>query len=873
MALVGASDRPGSVGQVVAANLLAGGFRGEIGLVDASGRPVLGRPVAKCVADLTFSPDLAVIATPAASIPGLVVELGRKGCQAAVVLSAGFEGDGADGLRRDLLAAARASGVRLVGPNCLGLISTSHGVNASFVRGSPPEGSIGLVAQSGAVAAAALDWAPAHGLGFSHVVTLGDALDIDLGDVLDLMARDTSTRAILVYVESIGHARKFMSTARFAASAKPVVVLKGGRSASGASAAFSHTRALAGAGLAYSAAFRRAGLLEVESLEDLLAAGLMLAGGWPNCSESLAILTNGGGAGVLAADALDRIGGGLAKLSEATQASLQAGLPAMAACRNPVDILGDADPARYARSLRALLAAPEVDAVLAINCPTAVADSAAAASAVIAEKAEASSPKPLVAAWLGETHVADARARLSAARVPHFETPEAAVRGVRLANEARRRRDLLAEAPGAAEVPTVVRAIVEAALQDRRAALSPGDIQKLLEAYDVPFAQLVEVASPAAAGRASADLGGDVALKIRSPDLVHKSDLGGVQLGLKGASATYRAARQMRARLQALRPDARLDGFIVQPMVRRPKAEELLVGMTRDPVFGPLILVGHGGVAAEVRADRAAGLPPLNRLLARDMIGQTRVARLLGGYRDRPPANLDALADLLVAVARLAMDAPEIAELDLNPVLCDAEGVIVVDARVRLEAPGQDRLEAPVQPYPAHKTRSIDVGGEILRLRPIRPADAAGLVAMVDLSSPEDVRRRFGGGLRHLDLTFAQRLSQIDYDRHLAIVAETSSGAVAGVGRLITDTPGESAEFALMVRSDHQQHGLGHVLLKLLLEHARERGLKQVWGDIARENIAMIDVARDLGFKAEPMAPGDDPARMIMTISLEGLSF
>lgn len=690
--LVGASAQPGSIGQVLARNLLAGGFTGDLEFVNPRGGLVEGRAALRSVADLAEPPDLAVIATPAATVPGLVAELGVRGCRAAVVISAGFEGDDADSgaRRRSLLDAARPHGLRVVGPNCLGVLSPGHGLNASFARAMPPAGGLALVAQSGAVAAAALDWAPAHGLGFSHVVTLGDSLDVDVGDLLDFLARDPATHAILLYIESLTDAQKFMRAGSEAARAKPVVVIKGGRSAAGARAAFSHTRALAGADDVFEAAFRRAGLLQVDGLDAFLETALVL--GDPSAARSapgsLAILTNGGGAGVLAVDALERSGGRLTVLSTETQSRLRAVAPAHASCRNPVDILGDAGPELYGRSFGVLGGAAEVEGVLVINCPTAVADSGLAAEAVVAALAKGGGAKTVLAAWLGEPSVAAGRATLVAAGVPTYPTAEAAVRAFARLGELGCLRAGLEQTPDpGGPVPDAAAAAVANALAEGRDVLEPLEVNRVLAAYGIATLDTRVVGSPGAAGAAAAELATPVALKILSRDLTHKSDVGGVELGLTGRAAVQRGARAMQARVAALRPDARIEGFLVQPMVSRPKAQEILCGLVRDPTFGPVVVVGQGGVAVEVAADRALGLPPLNRVLAKDMIARTRVSRLLAGFRDRPPADLDALADVLVSLARMAVDLPEIAELDLNPLLCDERGALVVDARIAVRRP------------------------------------------------------------------------------------------------------------------------------------------------------------------------------------------
>ncbi|RAK62807.1 acetate--CoA ligase family protein [Phenylobacterium kunshanense] len=679
---VGASDRAGSVGDVLAANLVAARFPGELMFVNPRGRTVHGRQVHARIADLPHDPDFAVIATPAPTVPELVSQLGARGCRAVVVISAGFEGDDGD-LRQALLDAARPHTLRIVGPNCLGVLSPGGGVNASFARGTPPAGNLALVAQSGAVAAAALDWAPAHGLGFSHVVTLGDSLDVDVGDALAWLADDPGTSAILLYIEALRDAPKFMRAARAAAARKPVIAIKGGRSRSGAKAAFSHTRALAGADAVYSAAFRQAGVLQLDTLEEVLDTAALMARAPGATPGGLTILTNGGGAGVLAVDALEHVGGQLTELSSATQSTLRAIVPAHAACGNPVDILGDAGPDLYARSLAALLAAPEVEAVLAVNCPTAVADSTLAADAVIAATQASASGKPVFGAWIGEVSVAESRRKLTAAGLAAYTTPEEAVRAfARLGQSAALRARVAEIADGPSPAQPAGAAIVARALADGRKALAPDEIQALLQAYGIPILATRTVATAAEAGAAAEAMGGRVALKVLSSQITHKSDVGGVALGLEGADAVRGEAEAMLSRIAQLRPEATVDGFFLQPMVEKPKAVEVLAGLVRDPTFGPVVVVGHGGVAVEVMADRALALPPLDAPLALEAIRRTRVAKLLAGYRDRPAADLDALAAVLGALGQLALDLPEVAELDLNPVLCDADGALALDARV-----------------------------------------------------------------------------------------------------------------------------------------------------------------------------------------------
>lgn len=858
IALIGASNEAGSVGQVLARNLLGGGFAGPVLPVNPHAEAIGSTLAYRSVAELPVTPDLAVIATPPATIPGLIAELAGRGCRAAVVITAGLDG----ALRQQALDAARPALLRIVGPNCLGFLSPARGVNASFAHLAPAAGHLALVAQSGAVAAAAIDWADAHGVGFSHIITIGDASDVDFGDLLDYLALDTETHAILLYVESIRDARKFMSAGRVAARTKPVVVIKSGRSAAGAKAAFSHTGALAGADAVYDAAFRRAGMLRVGELRELFDAVSTLDVGLRVQGDRLAILTNGGGAGVMAADALEARGGRLATLSPATISALDKLAPPTWSKGNPIDIIGDATAARYRATLEAVLGDPGVDAVLVMNCPTAVADSTEAAEAVIAANARKEPGPPILTCWLGQTAVAEGRRRLTAARIPTHETPDEAVRAFMHLVEHGRTKTQLMQTPAAAptpKAPEVARQIIDAALADGRHSLSDSEARAVLEAYGVPTIASEIATTPAAAADIAARLGAPVALKILSPDLSHKSDAGGVALNLS-ATAVRQAAEDMLARVTAFAPQAVLEGFVVELMVSRPHAQELLLGVTRDPTFGPVVLFGHGGVSTEVLADRTLGLPPLNNLLAKDMIGRTRVSALLAGYRDRPPADLDAIAEVMVRLAGLATDIPQVLELDINPLLADASGVLALDARIRIGA----APEAPpaIRPYPDALVQTACLGVQTLTLRPIRPQDAEGLVALIASSSAEDVRLRFGGGFSRLPPLWAARLSQIDYDREMALVAERLDGALLGVARLASDPDGASAEFALLVRSDMQDQGLGRTLLSALLDHARARKIGSVWGAVATGNTAMLDMARAFGFASERT---EDPAQLRVT--------
>jgi acetyltransferase len=860
VALIGASERAGSVGATVLRNLLAGGFQGAIYPVNPRHAQVAGQRCWANVAALPAAPELAVICTPPASVPGLVRELARRGTRAAIILTAGLGAPyGRDGLtvRQAALDAARPSLMRILGPNCLGLLVPGIGLNASFAHIGATPGRIAFVSQSGALVTAILDWAAARGIGFSKFISLGEGADVDFGDILDYLARDPDTDAILMYMEDVHHARKFMSAARAAARCKPTLVLKAGRMPEGAAAAASHTGALAGADAVYDAAIRRAGMLRVFTTEALFDAAETLTRAPRLAGERLAILTNGGGPGVLAADALAAAGGHVAKLAPATVALLDTLLPATWSHANPVDIIGDAPAERYPAALAALLADPGVDAVLMIHAPTAIVPAAAIAAALL--PVAAASTRNVLTCWMGGPAVAAARAQCASAGVASFDTPEAAVAAFLQMADYRRNQELLMEVPSAMALATPdrdgARAVLRAALDDGRAMLSEAEAKAVLAAYAIPIAATALAADIDAALAAAARIGYPVAIKIASPDISHKSDVGGVALDLPGPEALRAAATHMLAQVAALRPQARLQGFTVQTMVRRPDAQELIVGIASDPVFGPVVLFGQGGVAVEVNPDRAVGLPPLNRVLARELVARTRVARLLAGFRNRPAADMDAICATLQKVAQMAADLPELAELDINPLLADADGVIALDARIRLApvaAAGRAPDHLAIRPYPQQLERVVQWRREPLLLRPIRPEDGAAHLALFAALTPEDIRMRLFAPQKALTPSQLARFTQIDYDREMAFIA-TRAGAdgapeTLAVARAVADPDNLCAEFAVLVRSDLKGAGLGRLLMTELIAYCRARGTGAIIGETLSDNHGMQALARALGF-------------------------
>ena len=691
VALIGASNRPRSVGATVMRNLLASGFAGPILPVNPKHKAVAGVLAYPDVASLPLAPDLAVVCTPPRTVPGLIAELGSRGTRAAVVITAGLDQERdqqGQSLQQATLAAARSYGLRLLGPNCVGLMVPGIGLNASFAHTQPLPGAIAFVTQSGALATVVLDWAKADGIGFSSFISLGNSVDIDFGDVLEYLGRDPATQAILLYIESIRDAPKFIKAAQAAARTKPIIAVKAGRVSEGAQAAFSHTGALAGADDVFEAALRRAGILRVDTVEDLFNAVATLARTRPLPGERLAIFTNGGGPGVMATDALVLRGGSLATLAPTTLQRLDSFLPANWSHGNPVDIIGDALPARYVQTLQALLDDPSADAVLFIHSPSAIVPSHEIALE-LAPTIQAAQ-RNVLTCWLGRESTAAARRICAEAGIPTYDTPEDAVDAFLQMVHYRRTQALLMEdrtptAPAASTTQREkARSVIEAALHAGRELLTEPEAKQVLAAYGIPTVATRFASTPAACARLAAEMGGPVALKIVSPEISHKSDVGGVVLDLKTPDQVRAAAVAMERHVRAVRPDATITGFSIQEMARRPHAHELIIGVATDPIFGPVILFGQGGSAVEVIGDRAVALPPLNLNRARDLVARTRVARLLAGYRNHPSADMAALYTTLLRVAQMIADLPEIGELDINPLLADEQGVLALDARLRV---------------------------------------------------------------------------------------------------------------------------------------------------------------------------------------------
>jgi acetyltransferase len=860
VAVIGATERSHAVGQVVLRNLIAAGYEGPIFPVNPKHGEIQGLKAYPDVASLPATPDLAVICTPAATVAGLIDALGRRGTKAAIVISAGF-GEGGATPRHALLDAARPYGLRILGPNCVGLLSPRIRMNASFAHMAAEAGSLAFVAQSGALCTAVIDWAGANGIGFTQVVSLGDMLDVDFGDVLDYLGTDSHTRGVLLYVEAITSPRKFLSAARAVSRNKPIIAIKAGRHEAGVRAARSHTGALAGSYSVYESALQRAGIVLVDSVEALFDAAETLAlSRRALAGNRLAILTNGGGPGVLAADSVATQGGTLATLAPETIAALNEVLPDNWSHSNPVDIVGDCIADRYLAALRVLDGAPGVDAVLVMHVPTALLPSEEAARALAVPMAACH--LPMLSCWMGGVSAEPARALLSAQKIPCYPTPKAAVSAYMTLVKHQRTQELLMQTP--ASVPEVftpdipaARAPIEAALAAGRDQLTEVEAKAVLRAYGFTIVDTRLAATPEAAVAMAVAIGFPVVIKLVSPEITHKSDVGGVVLNLESPEAVRTAALAMATRVQRQFPQATIEGYSVQQMVRRPRAREVILGVATDPVFGPVILFGDGGTAVEVLADKAIALPPLNMLLAADLLKRTRVHKLLRGYRDHPAADLEAIAVDLVRLSQLVIDVPEIVELDINPLLADGEGTIALDARIRVaQASGRGTERLAIRPYPVELEETTELPGMgKLLLRPIRPEDEAAHLEFCEKVDPQDMYFRFFTRSRDFSHDQLARFTQIDYDREMAFIAvHPGPGAgfeTVGVVRAVSDANNTAAEFGILVRSDLQGKGLGVALMRKIIAYCRARGTARLYGHILPTNRGMLALAAELGFELD----------------------
>jgi acetyltransferase len=878
VAVIGASERAGAIGTVLITNMRAAQYRGALFAINPKHSSVQGVPCFPSIDKVPQRVDLVVIATPPATVPQLMVECGLAGVRAAVIITAGFGETGIAGkrLERAVMDNARRYGVRVVGPNCLGIMRPDIGLNATFARGNALPGTLALVSQSGAVCTAMVDWARPNKVGFSSVISMGGSRDVDFGEIIDYLVNDPRTEHILLYIEGVRDARRFFSSLRAAARVKPVILMKVGRHPVGSRAAVSHTGAIVGADDVFDAAVRRAGVVRVTTIGQLVAAAQALSAHVRPRGDRLVIITNGGGPGVMAADRAADLGMPLAALSENTLQVLQGVLPANWSHGNPVDLIGDADAARYRAAVAACLDDENVDGALVVLTPQAMTEPTAVADAVIAVARGHS--KPVLACWMGEAEVAAGRKRFADAGIPVFRTPDPAVEMFAQLSAFYRNQKTLLQVPGPLVMRTppdvaAARKIIDAALAEKRSLLSEIEAKALLEAFGMPVAKTLAASGADEAVKLADELGYPVVLKINSPDITHKTDVGGVLLNLRDAQAVRAAYQQIVADAARLRPQARITGVVVEPMVSRPNGRELMIGVIRDPVFGPAIAFGAGGVAVEVHRDRAVALPPLNAWLVAELIRGTRVSKLLGPFRKMPQVDFSALESLLLRVSEMVCELPWITELDINPLLIDEMGAVIVDARVLVSEylPVRGRYgHMAIHPYPTELVSSWQsTEGETVTLRPIRPEDAAIEQAFVRKLSPESRRFRFMDTLRELTPRMLARFTQIDYDREMALIASVERDGAEielGVCRYITNPDGASCEFAIVIADEQQHRGLGRRMMTQLIAVAGTHGLQTMMGHVLGSNRGMLSLCQSLGFVITEDA--DDPMAKRVTLVL-----
>lgn len=859
---------------MVAQNLFQGGFDGPVMPVHVSDPAVRGVLAYRSVEELPMPADLAIIASPPPQIPPLIEQLGRRGTRAAVVVSPDFDAQGpaeGEALRAQMLRAAKPYTLRIIGPACLGVMVPRAGLNAGWAHARARDGDLAFVSQSGSLMTSMLDWGASRGVGFSMLTSLGDMADVDFGDMLDHLALDFETRAVLLCVDHIAHPRKFLSAARAAARLKPVIVFDAGRRWQIASATEPAQRL--DRGKAYDAAFRRAGLLPVPTLEDLVAAAGTVATGIRMTGDRLVVLANGRGIGDVAGNLVLDEGGRLAKLSEETLAVLDRVLPRTWGRRNPINLFADASAARWRDAMGPLLTDAGVDAIVAINAPTAIGDTVDAARAVVEQMVK--KRKPVAAVWLEESTREETRRLFTSRRVSVHESPGQAVEALMQLDRWRRSQEMLMQTPTSlpdlfANDAARARDVVRRALAEGRSSLTPGEAKQLLAAYGIPVAAASDAATPEEATQAAVAMGFPVTLRAQHrPDDDDGGGIGdGISPNLQTAAEVDAAAQRLLRSFQDRSGGRPFPGFAVRRAVATDRRHELRVGIALDSAFGPMVLFGQGGAVARVLHDQAVALPPLNLHLARRLIEETRVYHLLQGYGARPAAQLDEIAESLVKLSQIACDIAEIVEVEVDPLLADESGVLAVDVWVRIAACEQlAEARLAIRPYPAALEKLLTArSGKRLMIRPIRPEDEPALRAFVRALSPEDRRLRFFSHVKELDHRMAARLTQIDYDREMALVlVDPAAGdtEILGVMRISADADGARAEYAGAVRSDKKGEGFGRLLLEEILAYAAKRGIAEVWGEVLAENAPMLGLVRKLGFAIAKS--DDDPSIMIVT--------
>jgi acetyltransferase len=872
VAIIGASDEEGSVGCAIVKNFTELGYAGKVYLVNIRKTEILGVKTYQKMKRIPEVVDLAMIATPAKTVPAVMEECGRAGVKGAIIVSAGFKETGAEGkvLEEKILGVIKNYGIRVIGPNCIGIIRPRTNLNATFIDKMPKPGKIAFISQSGALGSAILDWAIHENIGFSNFVSIGSMIDIDFGDLIDYFGTDPQTKSIVMYAEGITEARKFMSATRHFARTKPIIVVKSGKFNESAKAAASHTGSLSGEDAVYNAAFKRAGVVRVEEIEDLFNAAEVLGTQPLPCGPKLAVITNAGGPGVMATDALIAKGGKLAKLNQETMDALNKVLPPFWSKGNPIDVLGDAGAEQYKTALEVCLNDKNIDGILIIFTQQAVSKAVEVAKTIVEiVKSKTYQNKTILTSFMGYGAVQEANSILNANNIPTYSTPENAIKTYMYMYQYERNLELIYETPeelpvDAAPPKRPIMTILRKAAREKRELLTEDEAKRLLDYYDFPVVKTEVATTPDEAIDFARQIGYPVVLKILSPQITHKTDAGGVLLGLKSDTEVKQAFDIIINRAKKYNPKAQILGVTVQPMISR-KGYEIIIGAKTDPLFGPVILFGMGGVGVELFKDYSIGLPPLNTTLIRRMLEETKVYQLLKGYRNVPPANLKLLEETMVLFSQLLVDFPQIKEIDVNPLLINEKEACILDARITIDSNKVFKKFEPhehlvISPYPKkYETQWKLRNGQEVLLRPIKPEDELMWLEMFQSFSEEAIRYRFFQLLKDTPHEVRVRYCNIDYDREIAIVVELEEEdrkRLLGVGRLSIEPDGKTGELAFIINDQWQGQGLGTKVVDFVLEIAKEMHIEIIYAIMLPDNRKALNLTKKMGFKLEYLNDG-----------------
>ncbi|MEM3626735.1 MAG: GNAT family N-acetyltransferase [Candidatus Bathyarchaeia archaeon] len=872
VAVVGASDEVGSVGHALMKNFMDFGFEGRVYPINIRKTEILGLKAYQSVEQIPETVDLAVIATPAKTVPEVVEQCGRAGIKGIIIISAGFKEVGPEGkaLEDKILEIKRRYDLRIIGPNCLGVIRPSIHLNATFINKMPKPGNIAFISQSGALGSAILDWAIHENIGFSNFVSVGSMIDVDFGDLIDYFGTDPKTRSILMYIEGMTDARKFMSAARHFARTKPIIVVKAGKFGESAKAAASHTGSLTGEDIIYDAAFKRAGIVRVDEIADLFNCAEVLGMQPLPRGPNLAIITNAGGPGVMATDALIARGGCLAKLSQKTMEKLNSILPPYWSRGNPIDILGDAKADRYKAVVEACLDDENVNGILIIYTAQAVAEPVEIAKTVTELcKSRSYQNKTILTSFMGYGAVEEANRILNENNIPTYSTPEQAVKTYLYMYQYKRNLELLYETPE--ELPVDVAppkrpltVILRNVAMENREILNEAEAKTFLEYYNFPVVKTRIAKTEDEAALIAAQIGYPVVLKILSPQIIHKTDAGGVVLDIKNESEVREAFNCIIKNAKNYNPNAEILGVTVQPMIKK-RGYEVIVGAKADPLFGPVVLFGMGGVGVELFKDFAVGIPPLNQTLARRLMEETKVYQLLKGYRNVPPANIKLLEEILVRFSQMLVDFPQLKEVDINPLFIDEKEAIAIDARIVIDKKKVfEKIEAHqhlvISPYPKkYETLWKLRDGRTVLLRPIKPEDEPLWLEMFKNFSEESIRFRFFQIIKDTPHEVRVRYCNIDYDREIAIVAELTEGGqrkILGVTRVSLEPDRKTGEIAFIVADPWQGLGLGTKMVDHVIEICKDMGVETIYGIMLPDNYRAINLMKKMGFTIKYLEDG-----------------